>query len=49
MGFIQGRFLFAVKFNGDKLIRKTKPSGNTPEANSEGVKIVAETVIFMFM
>ena len=43
------RFLFAVKLNGGKLIRKTKPSGNTPEASSEGIKIVVETFIFMFI
>ena len=46
---ITRRFLSAVKLNGGKLIRKTKPSGNTPEASSEGIKIVVETFIFMFM
>ena len=42
-------FLFAVKLNGGKLIRKTKPSGNTAEASSVGIKIVVETFIFLFM
>ena len=47
---IKRRFLFAVKLdNGGKLIRKTKPSGNTAEASSEGIKIVVETFIFMLM
>ena len=40
----------ALSFCGKtQLIRKTKPSGNTPEASSEGIKIVVETFIFMFM
>ena len=48
MGY-KKHFLFAVKLNGGKLIRKTKQCGNTPEASSEGIKIVVETFIFMFM
>ena len=46
---IKRRFLYAVKLNGGKLIRKTKPSGNTAEASLEGIKIVVETFIFLFM
>lgn len=46
---IKRRFLFAVKLNGGKLIRKTKSSGNTAEASLEGIKIVVETFIFLFM
>ena len=46
---IKRRFLYAVKLNGGKLIRKTKSSGNTAEASLEGIKIVVETFIFLFM
>ena len=38
-----------VNLNLSKLIRKTKSSGNTAEASLEGIKIVVETFIFLFM